>query len=57
MCFSESKCLKKYLRINNLFLVFFFTIGRINRSNFGGFRVNPSPTKQGFVTKRFHTFS
>lgn len=37
--------------------VFDFTVGRINRSNFGGFRVNPSPTKHGFVTKRFHAFS
>jgi len=40
---------------NSIYLI--FTIGRINRSNFGGFRVNPSPTKQGLVTKRFHVFS
>lgn len=31
-------------------------IGRMNRSNFGGFRVNPSPTKQAFVTNRFQDF-
>jgi hypothetical protein len=32
-------------------------IGRINRSYFGGFRVNPSPTKVTFVIIRFHSFS
>jgi hypothetical protein len=32
-------------------------IGRINRSYFGGFRVNPSPTNVTFVIIRFHSFS
>ena len=32
------------------------TIGRMKRSNFGGFRVNPSPTKVTFVTIRFQAF-
>ena len=32
-------------------------MGRINRSNLGGFRVNPSPTNVCFVIIRFHAFS
>lgn len=31
-------------------------IGRMKRSNFGGFRVNVSPTKHIFVTIRFQAF-
>lgn len=59
MGFSETKSLK-----NRIFSIKkmqkdkrLFTIGRINRSNFGGLRVKPSPTKHGFVTKRFQAFS
>lgn len=32
-------------------------MGRINLSNFGGFRVNPSPTYVTLVTILFHAFS
>jgi hypothetical protein len=32
-------------------------MGRIKRSNFGGLRVKFKPTKVGFVTTRFQTFS
>ena len=45
------------LKMSDIEMQLFITIGRIKRSNFGGLRVNPSPTKQGFVTKRFHAFS
>lgn len=31
-------------------------VGRTKRSNFGGFRTNPSPTKVAFVIIRFHAF-
>ena len=33
------------------------TIGRMNLSYFGGFRVNPSPTNVTLVTIRFQAFS
>lgn len=47
----------KFLRQTETGFAENFTIGRMNRSYFGGFRVKPSPTKHGFVTKRFHAFS
>jgi len=59
MSFCKTKCLEN--ERNEIFmkkkLSLFDTIGRMNRSNFGGFRVKPSPTKHGFVTKRFQAFS
>jgi hypothetical protein len=57
MSFSKSKCLKRFIKNFGRENEKKVTIGRINRSNFGGFRVKPSPTKQGFVTSRFQAFS
>jgi hypothetical protein len=59
--FGKSQCLKSNIPPFQGESVRFqhpnVTIGRMKRSNFGGLRVKPSPTKQGLVTKRFHAFS
>ena len=56
MCFLESECLQKIIINKHNNEAFKHTMGRINRSYFGGLRVNPSPTYVTLVTILFHAF-
>ena len=56
MSFLESKSLRMQEFIKNNFN-HIHTMGLMNRSYLGGFRVNPSPTYVTLVTILFHAFS